>query len=84
MRVQIILKFKKMKYVFRFVALLPAITVLFTALICLILSFEYHILIVPTILQFIAGMILLDCYEETVVKLIDLLQILINKVNEKA
>ena len=73
-----------MKYIFRFVAVLPATTVLLTALVCLILSFEYHILIVPTIFQFIAGMILLDCYEETVVKLIDLLQILINKVNEKA
>ena len=70
-----------MKYIFRFIAVLPATTVLFTALICLILSFEYHILIVPTIFQFIAGIILLNYYEETVINLINFLKTL---KNEKA
>jgi hypothetical protein len=79
--VQIILNFEEMKYIFRFIAVLPATTVLFTALICLILSFEYHILIVPTILQFIAGIILLNHYEETVINLINFLKTL---KNEKA
>lgn len=68
-----------MKYILRFIAGLPALTVGCMSVFLLVLSFDYNLVIFPFIINNIAFVILLDKYEETVKDLVDLLKVLCNK-----
>ena len=67
-----------MKYIIRILASLPALCVGLTALFMFVMSFDYHWLIIPAILNGFAMAILLDNLEVTARGLVNFLRLLCN------
>lgn len=73
-----------MKYIIRFVAVVPMVSAALSMLFALIIAFDYPLLVLLAIGNFFALRVACTYYEDTVDDIVEFLRMLCNKTDEVA